>query len=148
MERGRPLRRGCRPRHGGIQSWQAASYPTESYAQVSADALAAAMHDGKARQVLDVRPPSEWQAGSLPGAQWCYVPDLLDGAHPAIEQSESVWVVCAGEFRASIAASLLQRPGSRPVVLADGGVASSTSELSPINGVNTGRQNARQPNLP
>ena len=107
----------------GIQSWQTAGFTIESYAQVSADGFAAAILNGTARQVLDVRSPAEWQTGSVPGAQWRYVPDLVDGAPAAINRSEPVWVVCASGFRASIAASLLQRLGYEPVVLADGGIA-------------------------
>jgi len=106
----------------GIQSWQAAGFRTDSYAQVRADAFAAAVTEGTARQVLDVRSPAEWQTGSVPGAQWRYVPDLLESAPPEINRSEPVWVACASGFRASIAASLLQRLGYEPVVLADGGI--------------------------
>jgi rhodanese-related sulfurtransferase len=113
----------------GMQSWLEAGYAAESYTQVSADAFAAAMADGTARQVLDVRSPSEWQSGSLPGAQWRYVPDLLDGPPPGLNPSEPVWVMCASGFRASIAASLLQRLGYQPVVLASGGVADLLGQI-------------------
>jgi hydroxyacylglutathione hydrolase len=113
----------------GMQRWQAAGYTTESYTLVSADAFAAAVNDGTAHQVLDVRSPSEWQSGSVPGAHWRYVPDLVDGAPSALDQSEPVWVLCASGFRASIAASLLQRHGCQPVVLASGGVADVLGRL-------------------
>lgn len=113
----------------GVERWAAAGFATVSYAIVSADVFAAAVEDGTARQVLDVRSPSEWQAGSIPGAQWRYLPDLLDGPPPAITQSEPVWVVCASGFRASIAASILQRLGYQPVVLAGGGVADVISDI-------------------
>jgi hydroxyacylglutathione hydrolase len=106
-----------------LQGWVEAGYATKSYAMVSPDMFGAALEDGTARQVLDVRSPSEWQAGSIPGAQWRYLPDLLDGPPTAITQSDPVWLVCASGFRASIAASLLQRLGYEPMVLANGGVS-------------------------
>jgi rhodanese-related sulfurtransferase/glyoxylase-like metal-dependent hydrolase (beta-lactamase superfamily II) len=107
----------------GIQGWWATGYSLNSYALVDADAFAAAIVAGTADQVLDVRSPSEWRAGSIPGANWRYVPDLLDGAPTTFDTSQPVWVLCASGFRASIAAGLLQRLGYQPVVLADGGVA-------------------------
>lgn len=89
---------------------------------MTADAFAAAVSDGNAHQVLDVRSPAEWQTGSVPGAVWRYVPDLLESAPATLTPAEPVWVLCASGFRASIAAGLLQRVGYQPVVLADGGV--------------------------
>jgi len=70
--------------------------------------------DGKV--ILDVRRPDEWQAGHLAGA--AHIPfwelERRSGELPAGE----VWVHCASGFRASIAASLLDRAG-RPVVRVD-----------------------------
>jgi len=61
------------------------------------------------RVVLDVRRPDEWQAGHLAGA--VHIPfwelERRSGELPAGE----VWVHCASGFRASIAASLLDRAG-------------------------------------
>jgi glyoxylase-like metal-dependent hydrolase (beta-lactamase superfamily II)/rhodanese-related sulfurtransferase len=113
----------------GMQRWLETGYAADSYMQVSADVFAAAVADGTARQVLDVRSPSEWLSSSLPGAQWRYVPDLVDGAPQGLNPSELVWVMCASGFRASIAAGLLQRLGYQPVVLATGGVADLPSRI-------------------
>jgi rhodanese-related sulfurtransferase len=113
----------------GTQGWLEAGYAAASYAQVSAGVFAAAVADGTARQVLDVRSPAEWRSGSLPGAQLRYLPDLLDGAPLAFDPSRPVWVTCASGCRASIAAGLLQRLGYQPVVLATGGVADLLGHL-------------------
>jgi hypothetical protein len=77
----------------GVQSWHAAGYATESYAQVSADAFAAAILDSTARQVLDVRSP------------------LSGRKVPCRERSCDT---------CRIAASLLEGLGYQPVVLEDG----------------------------
>jgi hydroxyacylglutathione hydrolase len=114
----------------GMASWRTAGYEVASYAVVDTDRFAGAVADGTAHQVLDVRAPSEWQTGSLPGAVCRYVPDLVDSAPPELDPSEPVWVVCASGFRATIAAGLLQRRGYRPVVLSDGGVPDVARRLA------------------
>jgi hydroxyacylglutathione hydrolase len=69
------------------------------------------------RVILDVRRPDEWQAGHLAGA--VHIPfwelERRSGELPAGE----VWVHCASGFRASIAASLLDRAGRRTVHVDD-----------------------------
>lgn len=66
--------------------------------------------------VLDVRRPDEWQAGHLAGA--LHIPFWqLESRLPEVPYGE-VWVHCAGGFRASISASMLDRAG-RQVVLVD-----------------------------
>lgn len=67
--------------------------------------------------VLDVRRPDEWNAGHLFGA--CHIPfwevEERVGEVPAGE----VWVHCAVGLRAALAASILDRAGRRPVLVAD-----------------------------
>jgi hydroxyacylglutathione hydrolase len=70
--------------------------------------------------VLDVRRPDEWAAGHVEGAIHVPLPDLV-GAIGELP-SGTIWVHCAAGFRASIAASLLERAG-RATVLVDGSVA-------------------------
>jgi hydroxyacylglutathione hydrolase len=66
--------------------------------------------------VLDVRRPDEWQAGHLAGA--VHIPFWeLAGRAGEVPPGE-VWVHCASGFRASIAASVLDRAG-RDVVHVD-----------------------------
>ena len=92
-----------------------------AYRTVDAPGFAAAMRDGSARQILDVRAPSEWVDGSVDGALMRYLPDLVD-AVPPLDASEPVWVGCASGMRATAAASLLERAGYEPVVLAGAGI--------------------------
>jgi glyoxylase-like metal-dependent hydrolase (beta-lactamase superfamily II)/rhodanese-related sulfurtransferase len=73
--------------------------------------------DSPGRVLLDVRRPDEWQAEHLAGA--VHIPfwelERRSGELPAGE----VWVHCASGFRASIAASLLDRAGRRTVHVDD-----------------------------
>ena len=107
---------------GGMAAWRQAGYSLSTYELVDALTFARAVADGSARQILDVRSPAEWQTGSLPGAHWRYVPDLVEGAPSDLEATQPVWLLCASGFRANIAAGLLQRHGYTPIVLATGGV--------------------------
>lgn len=86
------------------------SYPTATFTDLAA-------RDG-AEPVLDVRRDDEWARGGIPSAVHVPLADLLDrldGLPPG-----TLWVHCASGFRASIAASLLDRAG-RDVVLVDDG---------------------------
>jgi hydroxyacylglutathione hydrolase len=116
----------------GMAAWQQAGYDTASYQTVDTRGFAQAVRDGRARQVLDVRAPEEWDAGSLPGALHSYVPDLLGGAPAELGTDMPVWVVCATGFRASIAAGLLEQRGYRPIVLAHGGVTDVQEHHLPV----------------
>jgi hydroxyacylglutathione hydrolase len=67
--------------------------------------------------VLDVRRPDEWEAGHLAGA--IHIPFWeLEDRMAELPDGE-VWVHCAGGFRASISASLLDRAGRRAVLVDD-----------------------------
>jgi hydroxyacylglutathione hydrolase len=67
--------------------------------------------------VLDVRRDDEWRAGHLPGAFHVPLPDL-EARLGEVPDAE-LWVHCASGFRASIAASLLDRAGRRVVLVDD-----------------------------
>ncbi|MDQ3763505.1 MAG: MBL fold metallo-hydrolase [Actinomycetota bacterium] len=87
------------------------SYPRASFADLAAQRSA-----GAGLLVLDVRRDDERAAGAVPGS--VHVP-----LHSLLERLDEVpdaqlWVHCASGFRASIAASLLDRAG-REVVLVD-----------------------------
>lgn len=72
---------------------------------------------GDAVTVLDVRRRSEWEAGHLPQAR--HIPlHELPGRLAEVPDG-TVWVHCAGGFRASIAAGLLDRTGRHEVVSID-----------------------------
>jgi hydroxyacylglutathione hydrolase len=69
------------------------------------------------RVVLDVRRPDEWRAGHLAGA--VHIPFWEVERRPDEVPAGEVWVHCASGFRASIAASLLDRAGRQVVHVDD-----------------------------
>ncbi len=106
----------------GVAPEQGLQGPLRAFRTVDVAAFAAAIRGGVARQVLDVRAPREWRDGHLDGSVHRYLPDLV-AAPPPLDRDEPVWVACASGYRATAAASLLERHGYEPVVLTDGGVA-------------------------
>ena len=104
----------------GIQTWAAGgevrSYRTATFAE-----LAETVAQDTAAQdpivVLDVRRDDEWAAGRLAGAVHIPVQDL-EARLGELPDGE-VWVHCASGYRASLAASLLDRAGRSVVAIDD-----------------------------
>jgi hydroxyacylglutathione hydrolase len=102
---------------GDFATW-AQDLPARNYRVASFADLTASRATGDAAVVLDVRGDEEWNAGHIPGAYHCPIGEL----HQRIEEiatwsnGRTVWVYCAAGFRASIAASILDRHRI-PVVL-------------------------------
>ncbi|MFP3913293.1 MAG: MBL fold metallo-hydrolase [Actinomycetota bacterium] len=74
-------------------------------------------------QILDVRSPAEREQLAPEGTLYRYLPDLLDGPPPEMDQAEPVWVICASGYRSAIAASLLRHQGIDAIPVLDGSVA-------------------------
>ena len=101
-----------------------------SYETAEPDEMVEAVRTGRAKQVLDVRAPAEWADGHLAGSVHRYTGDLPAGIPSELSKDEAVWVGCASGFRASIAASLLQRAGYRPILLRSGGIPDVLERLA------------------
>lgn len=99
---------------GGIERWGSAG-PHRSYEVVDFGGLASAMAAGDVT-VLDVRRDDERAVDRIPGS--LHVPIHELPSRLTSLPSGRLWVHCASGFRASIAASLLDRAG-REVVLVD-----------------------------
>jgi len=109
---------------GGIDTWAAGgdvrSYRTTTFADL-ADALTA-----DAVVVLDVRRDDEWAEGRIADA--VHVPlHELEERLDEIPDAE-MWVHCASGYRASIAASLLDRAGRTVVVIDDEWAAAAKND--------------------
>ncbi len=91
-------------------------HPLRAYPVTTFAGLAAACEAGEDPAVLDVRTAGEWDSGHIRGA--AHVPLHELAASLGLLPSRRLWVHCASGYRASIAASLLDRAG-RDVVLID-----------------------------
>lgn len=92
---------------GGMKAWETAGFAFEELPQMT-------VHDvkknGASVQVLDVRSPSEWEEGHVPGAIHIFVPEVRKRAKE-LDRSKPVITYCDSGFRANIAASILRQEG-------------------------------------
>lgn len=106
---------------GGIDAWRRQGRPARGYPTVDVDDLCHAFLEGRDIEVLDVRQPSEWETGHVPGSRNIFVGEL-PGRVREVRGDREVWVACASGHRAAIAASVLDRAGANVRLVAQGGV--------------------------
>jgi rhodanese-related sulfurtransferase/glyoxylase-like metal-dependent hydrolase (beta-lactamase superfamily II) len=91
--------------------------------QTAARTLAGVMGDPDAPYVLDVRTPNEWQQRHIDGSVNIPLNKLSNRLYE-LPRNRPIVVHCAGGYRSSIAASLLQGAGFALVAELSGGIAS------------------------
>jgi hydroxyacylglutathione hydrolase len=92
---------------GGMRAWQNAGYPLRELQQMTVHEL----HNSRnGLQVVDVRGPAEWNGGHIPGATHIFAPHLVKRSNE-LDRERPVLIYCATGYRASLAASLLQKEG-------------------------------------
>lgn len=105
--------------HGGIAAWEKAGCPLASLGTLSVQELSAWRRD---MTVLDVRSEGEWNAGHIDGAVLIHG-GLLPQRFEDVPRGRPIAVICGSGYRASIAASLLQRAGFENVSNVLGGMS-------------------------
>ena len=106
---------------GGVTSWRDAGLPLNTLPQVSVAELNAALetHD---MQIVDVRRPAEYVSGHVPRAQNAPLASLDKSIGPLkLEKEKLTAIICAGGYRSSAAASLLQQQGFSNLINVTGG---------------------------
>jgi len=106
---------------GGVQSWRDAGLPVETIPQVSV----AELNDRLANdnmQIVDVRRPAEYVTGHVPRALNAPLASLDKSLGLLqLEKDKLTAVICAGGYRSSAAASLLQQQGFSNLLNVSGG---------------------------
>lgn len=99
---------------GGLEAWVNSGRALQELPQMTVHEL---KENAESVQILDVRAPGEWEKGRIPGAEHFFVADMRDGSNgdSELDPAEPVATYCGSGYRASIAASLLQRRGFRDV---------------------------------
>ena len=105
---------------GGIEAWRAAGRPLTTITQISVSDLRALKAKDDRLQIVDVRRPGEYAGGHVPGALAAPL-DRLD--LKGLDPSRPTAVICAGGYRSSAAASLLEQRGFKDVRNVLGGTA-------------------------
>lgn len=105
---------------GGFDAWPAAGRPVSSYPRITAARLEAWLLAGESLVVVDVRQPSAWFAGRIPGS--VNVP-LYEIPQRGVQLpiGPTLAVHCGYIYRGILGASLLQQVGRQQLVVVGDG---------------------------
>lgn len=92
---------------GGMEAWVNSGHELTAVKQKTAHQVHEA---GDALQIVDVRAPSEWESGHVPGARHIFLPDLREHLRD-LDRQRPIAVYCDSGYRASIASSILKQEG-------------------------------------
>ncbi len=114
---------------GGYEAWAAAGETIDLIIDIEPDELAMDLPHDNLLEVIDVRKPTEFEAGHVKGAVNIPLDTLTDPGHIAeIDDTHNLYVHCAGGYRSVIAASLLKRQGYHNLRNVLGGYAKMKQE--------------------
>jgi glyoxylase-like metal-dependent hydrolase (beta-lactamase superfamily II) len=117
---------------GGVQSWRDAGLPIEAIEQVSVAQLKEQMANDDL-QIVDVRRPSEYVSGHVPRALNAPLASLDKSLGPLpLKKDKLTAVICAGGYRSSAAASLLQQQGFSNLLNVSGGTGAWINAGYPV----------------
>ena len=117
---------------GGVESWRAAGFPVDAIEQVTVAQLKEQMANGDL-QIVDVRRPAEYVNGHVPRALNAPLASLDKSLGPLpLEKDKLTAVICAGGYRSSAAASLLQKQGFSNLLNVSGGTGAWINAGYPV----------------
>lgn len=118
---------------GGVESWSRAGFPVDSIPQVSVGELKEKLAAGDDLQVVDVRRVAEYRSGHVPRAFNAPLAtlDRLATQLP-FEKDKPTAVICAGGYRSSAAASLLEQFGFTNLLNVSGGTGAWINAGYPV----------------
>ncbi len=109
---------------GSFKAWQQAGEKIDMLIEVEADELAMDLPHDPHLVVVDVRRETEFADGHIKGAVNIPLADMTDpGSMANLEETQNIYVHCAGGYRSIIAASLLKRQGIHNLRNVSGGWA-------------------------
>ena len=92
---------------GGMKSWDNAGFELADIDQKTVHEVHKA---NGALQIIDVRAPSEWKSGHVPGARHIFLPELREKVDE-LDRESPIAAYCDSGYRASIATSILKQEG-------------------------------------
>jgi glyoxylase-like metal-dependent hydrolase (beta-lactamase superfamily II)/rhodanese-related sulfurtransferase len=109
---------------GSFEAWQQAGEKMDMLIEVEADELAMDLPHDPHLLVVDVRRETEFADGHIKGAVNIPLADMTDpGSMANLEETQNIYVHCAGGYRSIIAASMLKRQGIHNLRNVSGGWA-------------------------
>lgn len=118
---------------GGMDAWRRAGLGVSVISQISVDDLSDLLNSQKDLQVIDVRQPGEYVAGHVPSAVNAPLARVGETAGE-FDPSRRTAVICAGGFRSSAAASVLERLGFKNLLNVLGGTGAWVKAGYPVEG--------------
>lgn len=112
---------------GGVEAWAATGGAVERAAMSDPEEVARALDEGAV--AIDVREPSEVNAGKVPGALELPLGELEERMHE-VPRDRPLVVYCAAGNRSATAISILERAGRGPLVNLRGGYDSWKRQMS------------------
>ena len=107
---------------GGLESWRAAGFEIATVPQISVDQLHELLQRENDLQVIDVRRPAEYESGHIGPAVTAPLGELQKTvAGLGVVPTQKTAVICAGGYRSSAAASILERHGFTNLLNVSGG---------------------------
>lgn len=118
---------------GGVDNWRQAGFPLDSIPQVSVNELKDKLASTTDLQVVDVRRPAEYGSGHVPRALNAPL-NTLDqtAAQLPFAKDKPTAVICAGGYRSSAAASLLEKLGFTNLLNVSGGTGAWVNAGYPV----------------
>ncbi len=117
---------------GGMEAWEMKGYDVVTVPTLSVHDLSKELKAGRKQTVLDVRTEKEWTGGHIDGAIHVHGGTLEDH-YARIPRDLPVTVVCGSGYRATIAASFLQREGFTDVRNVIGGMSAWVNSHLPVS---------------
>jgi hydroxyacylglutathione hydrolase len=117
---------------GGVESWRAAGFPVNAIEQITVAQLKEQMANDDL-QIVDVRRPGEYVNGHVPRALNAPLASLDKSLGPLpLKKEKLTAVICAGGYRSSAAASLLQKQGFSKLLNVSGGTGAWINAGYPV----------------
>jgi glyoxylase-like metal-dependent hydrolase (beta-lactamase superfamily II)/rhodanese-related sulfurtransferase len=118
---------------GGVENWRGAGLPVDSIPQLSVNELKEKLATTVDLQVVDVRRPAEYGNGHVPRALNAPLATLgRVAAQLPFEKNKPTAVICAGGYRSSAAASLLEKFGFTNLLNVSGGTGAWINAGYPV----------------
>jgi hydroxyacylglutathione hydrolase len=119
----------------GVLGWSQAGYEIATVPQITVDDLSELINRQSELQIIDVRRPPEYQSGHVPGAITAPLANLRETTVLSnLNHSKMTAVICAGGYRSSAAASILQQMGFSDLLNVTGGTSAWIGAGYPVEG--------------
>lgn len=117
---------------GGIDAWRAAGFELASVPQITVDDLHGLIEKQTDLQVLDVRRDVEFKGGHVPRAVPAEL-SKLEQTSLTLDPAKTTAVICAGGYRSSAAASILEQRGFTNLLNVSGGTGAWIKAGYPVD---------------